>query len=128
TSLTLASILRFLMLTSNQLAYLGGATMLGVGYGLTYSVINGLAANEAPAGLMPQSLLLFSLAYSIGVFGFPLVAGNLIVFSGIQTMLGVLLLLAVLNLAIVLFRVARRATRENETKHPQKKIEAFDDG
>lgn len=128
TSLTLASILLFLMLTSNQLAYLGGAAMLGVGYGLTYSVINGLAANEAPAGLMPQSLLLFSLAYSIGVFGFPLVAGNLIVFSGIQTMLGVLLLLAVLNLAIVLFRVARRATRENETKHPQKKIEAFDDG
>ncbi|MBY5386033.1 MFS transporter [Rhizobium johnstonii] len=112
TSLTLASILLFLMLTSNQLAYLGGATMLGVGYGLTYSVINGLAANEAPAGLMPQSLLLFSLAYSIGVFGFPLIAGNLIVSAGIQTMLCVLLLLAVLNLAIVLFRVAHRATQE----------------
>ncbi|QND14490.1 MFS transporter [Rhizobium leguminosarum bv. trifolii] len=112
TSLTLVSILLFLMLTSNQFAYLGGAAMLGVGYGLTYSVINGLAANEAPAGLMPQSLLLFSLAYSIGVFGFPLIAGNLIVFSGIQTMLCVLLLLAVLNLAIVLFRVAHRATQE----------------
>ncbi|MGO7154848.1 MFS transporter [Rhizobium leguminosarum] len=112
TSLTLASILLFLMLTSNQFAYLGGAAMLGVGYGLTYSVINGLAANEAPAGLMPQSLLLFSLAYSIGVFGFPLIAGNLIVFSGIQTMLCVLLLLAVLNLGIVLFRVAHRATQE----------------
>ncbi|NEK13287.1 MFS transporter [Rhizobium leguminosarum] len=112
TSLTLASIVLFLMLTSNQFAYLGGAAMLGVGYGLTYSVINGLAANEAPAGLMPQSLLLFSLAYSIGVFGFPLIAGNLIVSSGIQTMLCVLLLLAVLNLAIVLFRVAHRATQE----------------
>lgn len=87
--------------------------MLGVGYGLTYSVINGLAANEAPTGLMPQSLLLFSLAYMIGVFGFPLVAGNLIVSSGIQTMLCVLLLLAVLNLAIVLFRIAHRATRQS---------------
>ncbi|MGR9204032.1 MFS transporter [Rhizobium leguminosarum] len=113
TSLTLASIVLFLMLTSNQLAYLGGAAMLGVGYGLTYSVINGLAANEAPTGLMPQSLLLFSLAYMIGVFGFPLVAGNLIVSSGIQTMLCVLLLLAVLNLAIVLFRLAHRATRQS---------------
>lgn len=112
TSLTLASILLFLMLTSNQFAYLGSAAMLGVGYGLTYSVINGLAANEAPAGLVPQSLLLFSLAYSIGVFGFPLIAGNLIVSSGIQTMLCVLLLLAALNLAIVLFRLAHRATRE----------------
>ncbi|MGO6982574.1 MFS transporter [Rhizobium leguminosarum] len=112
TSLTLASIVLFLMLTSNQFAYLGGAAMLGVGYGLTYSVINGLAANEAPAGLMPQSLLLFSLAYSIGVFGFPLIAGNLIVSSGVQTMLYVVLLLAVLNFAIVLFRVAHRATQE----------------
>jgi hypothetical protein len=62
---------------------------------------------------MPQSLLLFSLAYMIGVFGFPLVAGNLIVSSGIQTMLYVLLLLAVLNLAIVLFRLAHRATRQS---------------
>ena len=84
-----------------------------MGYGLTYSVINGLAANEAPTGLMPQSRLLFSLADMIGVFGFPLVAGNLIVSSGIQTMLCVLLLLAVLNLAIVLFRLAHRATRQS---------------
>ncbi|RUM25122.1 MFS transporter [Rhizobium vallis] len=113
TSLTLASILLFLTLTSSQLAYLGGAAMLGLGYGLTYSVINGLAANEAPAGLMPQSLLLFSLAYIIGVFGFPLLAGNLIVSSGVQTMLYVVLLLAVVNLAIVLFRVAYRAMCAN---------------
>ena len=111
TSLTLASILLFLMVTSSELAYLCAAAMLGLGYGLTYSVINGLAANEAPAGLMPQSLLLFSLAYFIGVFGFPLIAGKLIVSSGIQTMLSAVLLLAMLNLAIVLFRVAYRAMR-----------------
>lgn len=111
TSLTLASILLFLMVTSNHLVYLGAAAMLGLGYGLTYSVINGLAANEAPAGLMPQSLLIFSLAYFLGVFGFPLIAGKLIVSSGIQAMLYVVLLLAVLNFAIVLFRVAYRATR-----------------
>ncbi|EJT06037.1 MFS transporter [Rhizobium sp. CCGE 510] len=109
TSMTLASILLFLMLTSNQFVYLGGAAMLGLGYGLTYSVINGLAANEAPAGLMPQSLLLFSLAYIIGVFGFPLIAGHLIVSAGIQAMLYVVLLLAVVNLAIVLLRIAHRA-------------------
>ncbi|OWV73598.1 MFS transporter [Rhizobium sp. R339] len=109
TSLTLASILLFLLATSSQLVYLGAAAMLGVGYGLTYSVINGLAANEAPTGLMPQSLLLFSLSYFIGVFGFPLIAGNLIVSSGIQAMLHVLLLLAVVNVAIVLFRIVSRA-------------------
>lgn len=116
TSLTLASIILFLFMPSNPLAYLGTAAMLGVGYGLTYSVINGLAANEAPAGLMPQSLLLFALAYFIGVFGFPLIAGKLIVSSGIQTMLHALLSLAVVNSAIVLFRVARRAGARPETK------------
>ncbi|OWO92103.1 MFS transporter [Rhizobium esperanzae] len=113
TSLTLASVLLFLVMTSSQTVYLGAAAMLGLGYGLTYSVINGLAANEAPQGLMPQSLLLFSLSYFIGVFGFPLIAGNLIVSSGIQAMLYVLLLLAILNVAIVLFRIAHRAVRKS---------------
>ncbi|MGG7581308.1 MFS transporter [Rhizobium sp. Nf11,1] len=113
TSLTLASILLFLVMTSTQTVYLGAAAILGLGYGLTYSVINGLAANEAPQGLMPQSLLLFSLSYFIGVFGFPLIAGNLIVSSGIQAMLYVLLLLAILNVAIVLFRIAQRALRKS---------------
>nr|WP_298101167.1 MFS transporter [uncultured Shinella sp.] len=108
TSLTLASILVFATLTSSHLVYVAAAAMLGLGYGLTYSVINGLAANEAPAGLMPQSLLLFSLAYFIGVFGFPLIAGSLIVFAGIQTMLYVLLMLAVANTSLVVFRIARR--------------------
>lgn len=111
TSLTLASILLFLLMTS-QTVYLAAAAMLGLGYGLTYSVINGLAANEAPKGLMPQSLLLFSLSYFIGVFGFPLIAGNLIVSSGIQAMLHVLLLLAIFNVAIVLFPIAHRVMRK----------------
>jgi MFS family permease len=109
TSLTLTSILIFSMTTSSASAYLGAAAMLGLGYGLTYSVINGLAANEAPTGLMPQSLLLFALAYFIGVFGFPLIAGRLIVTSGIPTMLFVLLQFAIVNLLIVLFRVVLRA-------------------
>lgn len=108
TNLTLISIVLFMMVTTSALFYLGSAAILGVGYGLTYSVINGLAANEAPTDRMPQSLLLFSLAYFIGVFGFPLIAGNLIVSSGIQAMLSVVLLLAVFNSAIVLFRVGQR--------------------
>ncbi|MNH24807.1 hypothetical protein D3C79_847590 [compost metagenome] len=61
--------------------------LLGVGYGLNYSVINGLAANEAPAGLTAQALLLFSLSYFIGVFGFPYVASQLITQLGINAMM-----------------------------------------
>nr|WP_320326933.1 MFS transporter [Pseudomonas sp. P1B16] len=68
-------------------SYLAMAVLLGVGYGLNYSVINGLAANEAPAGLTAQALLLFSLSYFIGVFGFPYVASQLITQLGISAMM-----------------------------------------
>ncbi|MFJ4258024.1 MFS transporter [Pseudomonas monteilii] len=68
-------------------SYLATAMLLGVGYGLNYSVINGLAANEAPAGLTAQALLLFSLSYFIGVFGFPFVVSRLISQLGIDAML-----------------------------------------
>ncbi len=114
TGLTLISIVLFMTATSSALAYLGASAVLGLGYGLTYSVITGLAANEAPEGRMPQSLLLFSLSYFVGVFGFPLVAGNLIVAAGIEAMLSVILALAVASSAIVVFRtVHRMATRKN---------------
>lgn len=63
------------------------AALLGVGYGLNYSVINGLAANEAPPGLTAQALLLFSLSYFIGVFGFPFITGTLISSTGVKGML-----------------------------------------
>lgn len=115
TGLTLISIVLFMTVTSSELVYLGAAVVLGVGYGLTYSVINGLAANEAPEGKIPQSLLLFSLAYFVGVFGFPLVAGSLIVSSGIEAMLSVVLALAIMNASIVAFRTLHRlATRKIE--------------
>ena len=115
TSLTLISIILFITITTSAVAYLGAAAVLGVGYGLTYSVINVLVANEAPEGRMPQSLLLFSLAYLVSVFGFPLLAGNLIVSAGIEAMLSMVLMLAVVNSAIVVFRtVHRMATRKAE--------------
>lgn len=108
TTLTLISIVLFITITTHPLVYLGTAAVLGVGYGLTYSVINGLAANEAPESLMPQSLLLFSLSYFIGIFGFPLLAGNLIASFGIQMMLFMVLALATISLAIIVFRLLHR--------------------
>lgn len=109
TGFTLVSIIIFMTSTSSPLVYLTASAILGVGYGLTYSVINGLAANQAPTDRMPQSLLLFSLAYFVGVFGFPLIAGNLIVSSGVDMMLFVILLLAVASCGIVIFRIFQRA-------------------
>ena len=102
-SLILLSILMFITLTDDVLWYFVSAVVLGIGYGLTYVLIKGLAANEAPEELMPQSLLLFGLSYFLGVFGFPLVAGVLIVWGGVLAMLYSLLVLALLDVSIAVF-------------------------
>ena len=95
--LMVLSVLLLQFVVDSSLSYLLAAMVLGVGYGLTYSVINGLAANEAPAGSTSQALLLFSLAYFIGVFGFPLLAGKIIVEQGMPTLLLTVLAVALLN-------------------------------
>ncbi len=111
-SMIVLSLGMFIVLTDDVFLYVLSAVVLGVGYGLTYSVINGLAANEAPEGLMPQSLLLFGLSYCMGVFGFPLVAGWIIVRAGVIAMLYALLVVALLNCLIVVFRLwQQRAKR-----------------
>lgn len=108
TGLVSISLLMFLFLTHSVFWYVLSAILLGVGYGLSYSVINGLAANEAPQRFISQSLLLFSLSYFIGIFGFPLIAGQLIVSSGVQSMLYVLLFISLLNHAISYYRLYKR--------------------
>lgn len=92
----------------DALSYLLAAALLGVGYGLNYSVINGLAANEAPTGYTPQALLLFSLGYFIGVFGFPLLAGTLIVQGGPHALLLSVLCVALLNWLVSVGRLLGR--------------------
>jgi len=87
TTLMLVAVLGFGHWVHDSVSYVLTAALLGVGYGLNYSVINGLAANEAPQRLTAQALLLFSLAYFIGVFGFPFIAGKLIGQAGVQGML-----------------------------------------
>lgn len=114
--LIVVAVLMFQFWVASSLGYLLAAVVLGVGYGLTYSVINGLAANEAPAGTTTQSLLLFSLAYFIGVFGFPLWAGKVIVEQGVATMLGILLGVAVLNWLITVARLVWRAAKRTAVR------------
>lgn len=87
TTLMMIAVISFGEWVHDSLSYIVSAALLGVGYGLNYSVINGLAANEAPPQLTAQALLLFSLAYFLGVFGFPYIAGKLISDTGIPGML-----------------------------------------
>lgn len=73
-------------------------------------IINGLAANEAPTGQMAQSLVLFSLSYFVGVFGFPLLAGKVIVNYGMPALLYIILVIALCNWSITLARIVWRRT------------------
>lgn len=103
-AIMLIAVIGFGQCVHDSLSYGIAAALLGVGYGLNYSVINGLAANEAPSGLTGQSLLLFSLAYFLGVFGFPFIAGKLIVNGGVNGMLFSIGLIALLVWVISLGR------------------------
>ena len=85
-------------------------------------MINGLAANEAPAGYTAQALVLFSLAYFIGVFGFPWFAGQIIVSYGIPALLSVILVIALCNWLITLGRVLWRRARQGDAGTPSKPL------
>jgi len=112
TGMIALSILLFLTVVDSPATYLLAAAVLGGGYGLTYPIINVLAANEAPPQDAPQSLLLFSLSYFIGIFGFPMIAGRTIVTLGIGTMLLATLAIAVANWAIAVGRLIDRKRRK----------------
>jgi MFS family permease len=112
TTFMLIAVSGFDIWVHDSFSYVLTAALLGVGYGLNYSVINGLAANEAPAGLTAQALLLFSLAYFIGVFGFPFIAGKVIADSGVHGMLLGVGAIAVLVWVLSVGRWVRVVVRE----------------
>ena len=77
-----ASVLVFIMMENTQLLYILVAIMFGIGYGASYPILTAMAANDARDDLIPQTLQLFALSYFMGIFGFPLIAGSLIVWVG----------------------------------------------
>jgi hypothetical protein len=68
-----------------------------------------MAANEADETLVPQTLQLFALTYFIGIFGFPLVAGWMLVELGAPSLL--ILTAAVAGIEATMALVRSRANR-----------------
>lgn len=69
--------------------------------------LHALTPSTANAGTTSQALLLFSLGYFVGVFGFPLLAGRIIVEYGLQALLLSVTAVALLNWLITLARLKR---------------------
>lgn len=91
-----ASIVLFMFVDGSQPLYILVAVLFGIGYGASYPILAAMAANDADDDLVPQTLQLFALTYFVGIFGFPLVAGWLIVEQGtLSLLIGIAILAAI---------------------------------
>ncbi|MFC3119779.1 MFS transporter [Jhaorihella thermophila] len=103
-----ASVVLFLGSGSNAATYLAVAFLFGIGYGVSYPILAAMAANDADPDLVPQTLQFFALSYFIGIFGFPLIAGWMIVETGSTALLGLVAALAGVEASIAALRGLQR--------------------
>ncbi|HEV8034156.1 MAG TPA: MFS transporter, partial [Yoonia sp.] len=104
-----ASVVLFIFSGASLPAYLLVAFLFGLGYGMSYPLLVSMAVQDADDGLGAQTLQLFALTYFIGIFGFPLIAGWMIVEVGTTALLILTALLAMIEATLAL----RRAQRKN---------------
>ena len=99
-----ASVVLFIFSGGNPVLYVVVAILFGLGYGVSYPILVAMAANDADPHLGPQTLQLFALTYFIGIFGFPLIAGWLIVVVGVTLLLSFVASLAAIEATMALRR------------------------
>ncbi|MCH9704755.1 MAG: MFS transporter [Proteobacteria bacterium] len=81
------SVCAFLITGENRALYLVASLMFGLGYGVSYPIVKATASLEADPALLSQTMQLFGLAYFVGVFGFPFIAGWVVFTSGMKMLL-----------------------------------------
>jgi len=96
------------------------AVLLGVGYGLVYTIIQTQVVNDAPDVHRNGALTWFVVSYFVGIFGFPVIGGWLIVAAGTQVFLAVVLACALVELGLALLR--RRKVANPGQHHPPARI------
>lgn len=103
-----ASIVLFLMSGTSQPLYMLVAILFGIGYGASYPILVAMAANDANDDLVPQTLQLFAFSYFFGIFGFPLVAGWVIVEYGVPPLLIGIAIMAAIEATLAASRYLAR--------------------
>lgn len=86
----LAGLLLMFRAADSVYIYALSAMLFGIGYGLAYSVLNGILANSVDPEIQPQALQIFTCSYFLGLFGFPAVAGVLLTRYGVTALLAAL--------------------------------------
>ena len=93
---------------------IASAVLLALGYGLVYTVIQTQAVNDAPEQHRNGALTWFVISYFIGIFGFPVIGGWLIVAAGTTAFMALVLACATLELLVA--EIRRRDTRRPASK------------
>ena len=99
-----SSVILFYYLGNNSFLYIVGASLFGIGYGVSYPIIAAMAANDADSDLVAQSMQIMSLFYFVGIFGFPFIAGWMIITVGMKVLLVLVALMASFEASIGLLR------------------------
>ena len=107
----LAGLLMMFRAADSAYIYALSAMLFGVGYGLAYSVLNGILANSVDTEVLPQALQIFTCSYFLGIFGFPAVAGLLLTRYGVSTLLTALVAIGGLEFLVGCYMAARSRAR-----------------
>jgi MFS family permease len=98
------SIVIFIFSGDSIALYLLVAALFGIGYGVSYPLLVAMTATDAEDDLSAQTLQVFALTYFIGIFGFPLIAGWMIVEIGPRALLGLIAVMAMIEASMALRR------------------------
>jgi len=108
-SATLSALALFLFNRGSEILYVISTIIFAIGYGLSYSTLNGMAVNLAGERALsaPATSQVFTIAYFTGVFGFPYVAGTLVTHGGVNLMISVTIAIIVINLLMLANSILR---------------------
>ncbi|MCG8559126.1 MAG: MFS transporter [Hyphomicrobiales bacterium] len=110
-SIMVAALLSWVRLPQSPLVYSATTVLFAFGYGLTYSVLNGIVANIEQQDLAPPALLVFPLAYFLGLYGTPFLGGWVIATHGAEMLLFVLVMLGLVEWCLAAVGLIRKRKR-----------------
>lgn len=108
-----AALLSWVLVPQSPLVYGATTVLFAVGYGLTYSVLNGLVANIEQQDLASPALLVFPLAYFLGLYGAPFLGGWVIAAHGADILLLALAVLGLVEWCLAGLGLARNRARQD---------------
>ncbi len=96
-------------------AWVAATFVFSVGYGLNYSTLNALVVNlaEQRSISVPVTSQVFTIGYFVGLFGFPLIAAQVIAHAGVGSILTVLAAIAICNVGVAVTLALRPVAKLN---------------